>query len=43
MQVQPTAVPSRWRGAASFHCALATRWIAHRAAAELAFGDTENE
>jgi hypothetical protein len=35
-QLQPTVIPDRWRGAsASFHYALAPRWIAHRAAAEL--------
>jgi len=36
IQLQPTVIPNRWRGAsAPFHYALAPRWIAHRAAAEL--------
>jgi hypothetical protein len=35
-QLQPTVIPNRWRGAsASFHYALAPRWRAQRAAAEL--------
>jgi hypothetical protein len=35
-QLQPTVIPKRMRAAsASFHYALAPRWIAHRAAAEL--------
>ena len=35
-QLQPTVMPNRWRGAsAPFHYALAPRWTAQRAAAEL--------
>jgi hypothetical protein len=35
-QLQRTVIPNRWRGAsASFHYALAPRWTAQRAAAEL--------
>ena len=34
-QLQRTVIPNRWRAAsASFHCAHATRWKAHRAVAE---------
>jgi len=35
-QLQPTVIPKRMRAAsASFHYALAARWTAQRAAAEL--------
>jgi hypothetical protein len=35
-QLQRTVIPNHWRAAsASFHYALAVRWIAQRAAAEL--------
>jgi hypothetical protein len=35
-QLQRTVIPKRWRAAnASFHYALAARWTAHHAAAEL--------